>query len=158
MSSDYDSSVELGRRLSSAVVMFHEAVAKTIGLSATEWKCLDILIRNGPSTAKVLSDQSGLSTGAITGIIDRLEREKLATREDNPADRRSVIIHPVPREDLSHKLSPIFASLNVSMQGLMLGFNESERACIQNYLTSSISILEEETRKLTSQKNRSNSL
>ncbi|MGH2460296.1 MAG: MarR family winged helix-turn-helix transcriptional regulator, partial [Chloroflexota bacterium] len=75
----------LGRELSTAVVLFHEAIAERLGMSATEWKCLDVLGRAGPITARELAEQTGLTTGAITGLVDRLERAGYVRRVPNPA-------------------------------------------------------------------------
>jgi hypothetical protein len=71
----------LGRELSAAVVLFHEAVAAQLGMSATEWRCLSLLSQQGPATAGRLAQLSGFTTGAITGIVDRLERAGYARRE-----------------------------------------------------------------------------
>src|SRR5690349_23076125 len=85
--------VVLGRELSARTVLFHDAVASRIGLSATESKCLDIALRaNGPLTAGKLAEQTGLTTGAITGVLDRLERAGFIRREKDEADRRQVLI------------------------------------------------------------------
>src|SRR4051794_40723373 len=95
-----DPAVVLGREFSAAIVLFHEAVGRQLGLSATERKILDILDRLGPVTAGRLAEHSGLTTGAITGIVDRLVRAGFVVREPNPDDRRSVIVRPLPSAEL----------------------------------------------------------
>src|SRR5579871_3290956 len=84
----------LGSELSAAVIAFHEAIAARLGIGATEWKCLAVLGIGHAETATAgqLASATGLTTGAITGIIDRLERLGYVRREPNPEDRRSVII------------------------------------------------------------------
>src|SRR5690349_1487298 len=85
--------VVLGRELSARTVLFHDAVASRVGLSATESKCLDIAVRsNEPLTAGKLADATGLTTGAITGVLDRLERAGFIRREKDENDRRQVLI------------------------------------------------------------------
>ena len=86
----------LGNALSTAVVLYHEAIADRLGLSATEWKCLGLLRKSGPITAGRLAELTGLTTGAITGIVDRLERAGRARRASDPHDRRRVIIEVIP--------------------------------------------------------------
>jgi DNA-binding MarR family transcriptional regulator len=137
-----------GRELSAAVLTFHEAVARKLGISGTEWKCLDLLARNGAITAKHLAEMSGLTTGAITGIVDRLEETGYVRREDNPHDRRSVIIKPLPRKDLVEALSPIFQSLGLAMSKLSEGYSKKELTVIGDFQRKTVQILREQTAKL----------
>src|SRR5690349_15820511 len=77
-----------GRRLSTATIMFHQAVADRLGLNLTDHKCVDLLLLNGPLTAGELASLTALTTGAITAALDRLERGGFVKREDDPEDRR----------------------------------------------------------------------
>src|SRR5216684_4723718 len=86
----------LGKRLSTATIMFHAAVADRMGVSVTDAKCRSILLQLGPMTAGALARHLGLTTGAVTGVIDRLERARLVRRVADPKDRRRVIVEPVP--------------------------------------------------------------
>src|SRR5262249_31217925 len=97
----------LGRALSTAVILFHEAVASRLGLGAAEWRCLDLLDREGPATAGRLAELSGFTTGAITGIVDRLEKAGYVRREPTPRDRRSVIVRPLENRALREVVTPI---------------------------------------------------
>src|SRR4030095_2359881 len=63
----------LHRDLATAVVTFHEAVAGRLGMSAAEQRVLGVLGRMDPATPGQLAEATGLTTGAITGIVDRLE-------------------------------------------------------------------------------------
>jgi DNA-binding MarR family transcriptional regulator len=80
----------LGREFSTAIVMFHEAVGRLMGLSAVERKCIDVLRRLGPVTAGTIGEHTGLTTGAVTGLMDRLEKAGYVRRERDKADRRVV--------------------------------------------------------------------
>src|SRR5271163_4676465 len=67
---------ELGRIMSTQTVFLHQAIAQGFGLNATDTKCLDLVLR-GPAeaiTAGWLSERTGLTTGAVTHILDRLEK------------------------------------------------------------------------------------
>lgn len=141
----------LGRDLSTAVVLFHEAIAAQLGMSATEWKCLSLLDRHGPVTASHLARSSGFTTGAITGIVDRLERAGYAHREPHPKDRRSVVIRCLGLGDLNAKIIPIFTSLGRATDSLAARYNSTELAAIQTYMEGMIQILRAETAKLTSE-------
>ncbi len=142
----------LGRELSTAVILFHEAVASRLRMSAAEWKCLGLLSQHGPATAGRLAERSGFTTGAITGIVDRLERAGYVRREPNPRDRRSVIIQPLRNDDLRDAVTPIFASLGRAMADLSRRYNADELAVIQDYFERSIQTLRDETAKLTGAK------
>ena len=72
----------------------HEAVGRKAGLSGTDHKYLGFLMQNGQMTAGELSNLTGLTTGAITGLIDRFEKKRLVKRQFAEDDRRKVIIEP----------------------------------------------------------------
>src|SRR5579863_9203972 len=80
------------RQLTTVTILFHQAVADHLGMLVTDHKCADILLRAGPITAGELAERTGLTTGAITGVIDRLEKAGFARRAKDPNDRRRVII------------------------------------------------------------------
>jgi len=145
-----------GREFGESIVSFHEAVARNLGMTAAEWKCLDLLNRQGPLTAKRLADRSGLTTGAITGIVDRLEKLGYVRRGDNPGDRRSVIIIPIKRPDLTQRVTPIYHSLSQAMDELFRGYNEKESSAVRDFLTKSVLIIRDQTAKLLIQTKRPN--
>ncbi len=140
----------VGRELSTAVVLFHEAVGRRLGLSATERKLLDVLARLGPSTAGQLAAHTGLTSGAITGIVDRLVRAGYARREPNPADRRSVIVSRVPSTRLDRIRPEVFEPLGQAIAELSARYSGAELATISSYLTGLTKILHEQTERLAS--------
>jgi DNA-binding MarR family transcriptional regulator len=73
---------------------FHDAVAAYLGINRTDLRCLDILDLAGRQTAGELASQMGMSTGAVTAMIDRLERAGYVRRLRDPADRRRVLVEP----------------------------------------------------------------
>src|SRR5215469_10181181 len=89
---------DLGRRMSTQTVFLHQAIAQTVGLNATDTKCIDLILQAGdaPVTAGWLSQQSGLTTGAITHILDRLEKQNYIRRERDTEDRRRVFVRIQP--------------------------------------------------------------
>jgi DNA-binding MarR family transcriptional regulator len=68
------------------------------GLNATDTKCVDLILRapSGALTAGQLSSMTGLTTGAVTHIVDRLEKRGFVERQRDPADRRKVFLRVVP--------------------------------------------------------------
>src|SRR5688572_17181329 len=86
---------ELGRELSARTILFHQALADKLGLNLTDHRCLDLAQRANsvaPLTAGQLAELTGLSTGAITGVLDRLEKAGFIRREKDPNDRRQLFV------------------------------------------------------------------
>ena len=81
------------RRMGSMATLHNHAVADRLGLHATDQECLDLLDWTGPLAAGEIGMHLGLSSGAVTGLIDRLEAGGWVRRERDPRDRRSVIVH-----------------------------------------------------------------
>jgi DNA-binding MarR family transcriptional regulator len=140
---------QMGRRMSTAVVMFHQAVAEQFGMNATDFKCGDILSRTGPITAGELARLTGLETGTLTTVIDRLERNGFARRRRDPLDRRKVIVEPLPGR--GQEVGAVFDSITAAMSALVAGYSEPELARILEFVNGMIDVVEEETRKLRAQ-------
>jgi len=75
---------------------FDGLAAELLGVSETDLRCLNIVENAGGLSAGDLAAQSGLTAGAITGVIDRLESAGFARRISDPADRRRVIVEVTP--------------------------------------------------------------
>mgnify|MGYP001409541076 CR=1 FL=1 len=78
------------------VVLHNQAVAQRLGLGVSDSQFISLLNLNGPLTPGRLAELTGLTTGTVTGVIDRLERAGFVRRERDPADRRKVHVTPVP--------------------------------------------------------------
>jgi DNA-binding MarR family transcriptional regulator len=152
MAMDSESSNRLHRELATAVIAFHEAVARRLGMTAAERKCAGFIAQLGEATPKQLAELTGLTTGAITGIVDRLERAGYADRTPNPRDRRSVIIRPRNTERLSQETLPIFAALTAAMDRQHARYSESESALILRHLQDTIAILRKQTAQIETKK------
>lgn len=90
---------QAGRSLGKASAMLNAACAEHLGLHPTEWECVGLLMGSRPEalTAGQLAEHSGLTTGAVTGLLDRLEAKGWVRRERDPHDRRRVIVRLLPR-------------------------------------------------------------
>lgn len=137
---------ELGRELSARTVMFHSAVAEKMGLSVTEHKALDLLSRSGPVSAGRLAELTGLTSGAITGMIDRLEKAGFVERAADPNDRRKVIVRSVDAK--YDDVAWIFDSLGQAMNELLTGYSDEELAVIHDFIVRIPQLMDEQTRKL----------
>jgi hypothetical protein len=143
---------ELHRDLATAMITFHEAVARRLGVTAADQRVLGVLGRMGVATPSRLAESTGLTTGAITGIVDRLERAGFAKRAPNPADRRSVLVHACNAEALGQVMRPIFDVLSTEMAALRARYTQAELAAIYAYLGETTEILRAQTRRVASAK------
>ncbi|MCW3126109.1 MAG: regulatory protein MarR [Bacteroidetes bacterium] len=135
---------DLGRKFSDATVLMHDAVARRIGLASADHKYLGILMQNGSMTAGELSRRTGLTTGAVTGLTDRLEKKKLVKREADKKDRRKIMI--VPNHENAAKLfGNVLAGLQNKMVNLMAKLPQQEKEIIERYMLSIIDIMNEVT-------------
>jgi DNA-binding MarR family transcriptional regulator len=121
-----------GRKLSTAAVMYHAALAEKQGLGATETKALDLVDRFGPLTAGELGERAGLAPASVTGLVDRLERKGMARRIKDPSDGRRVLIE-LERARLM-ELAPLFDDLVREMQELAGEFSVEQLRVIVRFL------------------------
>lgn len=105
-------------RMTGLSVLFSQTVAEQIGLNPTDLESLEILLREGPVPAGRLAERTGLTSGAVTGVIDRLERAGFVHRQPDPADRRRVIVQ-VDRETVDRELMPLYAGMQQATTNLV---------------------------------------
>jgi DNA-binding MarR family transcriptional regulator len=79
--------------------LFDSAVIELAGVNRTDWRCLDIIGTRGPMSAGQLADAVRLTTGAVTGVLDRLEAASLVRRIRDTRDRRRVIVEVTDEVD-----------------------------------------------------------
>jgi len=140
---------EATRQQSTWTVMFHNAVAEKVGLNITDHKSLDILLHQGPLTAGQLAEITALTTGAVTGVIDRLEKAGYVRREQDPTDRRRVIVAPVlDRPDDEMRL--LFSHFLERYNPLLDSYKDEELRLILRFVEESISFMRDEINWLRS--------
>ena len=142
--------VEKFKEMSTETIMFHQAVADVLGLHITDHKCLDLIHRFGAMPAGRLGELTGLTTGAVTGIIDRLEKAGYARRTNDPKDRRRTIVEPTRNRKLERKIEMIFMPLHERMHKLLSSYSESELAFLLDAMTQFIEQTHKESKKLRS--------
>jgi DNA-binding MarR family transcriptional regulator len=138
-----------GRQLSTATVKFHQAIADRLRLNVTDHKCMDLLLMKGPLTAGELAGMTGLTTGAITAVIDRLEQAGFARRDDDPRDRRRVIVQAVPRR--CRDIAQLFEPFAATFGELSARYNDEELVVILDFMTRSCEGLHQSTMELREQ-------
>ena len=122
----------MAREMSGLTVLFHSRIAEQMGVSSTDYKCLDIAMRvDGPLTAGQIAKMSGLSTGAVTGVIDRLEKRGFVRRVRDPHDRRKVLVEVTKVDE--NKYDHLFAHLADGLTDVLTQFNPEERAIVERF-------------------------
>ncbi|MCD2424065.1 MarR family transcriptional regulator [Niabella pedocola] len=138
---------DLGREISDVTIRMHEAIARSAGLTGVDHKYLSLILRQGPLTAGALSNLTGLTTGAVTAMIDRLEQQKLVSRELDKTDRRKVLI--VANKTKAGKLFELSNHrLKAEVEKLISTYNKKEVQLIAGYLRASIDIMQTFTNEL----------
>ena len=122
------------RHMSVHFVMFSQVVAERVGIHPTDNECLDFLLLNGPSTAGQLAALTGLTTGAVTAVIDRLEQAGFVRREHDQKDRRRVIVVPNV-EKIQAEIMPYTTPMGEALEGLTTEFSEAELDVILKFVT-----------------------
>jgi DNA-binding MarR family transcriptional regulator len=112
------------RRSSAQGVIFGQTVANVTGISGSDLECLDFLNLEGRVTAGRLAELTGLTTGAITGVVDRLEKAGLVRRERDESDRRKVFIAIVP-ENVA-KIGKFYEHMQRAMQKAFETYTDAE--------------------------------
>ena len=125
---------DLGRKISTQTVFLHQAIAQSVGLNATDTKCVDLISSHsdGAVTAGRLSDLTGLTTGAITHILDRLEKRGIVERVRDTADRRRVFVR-VRGESLK-PLLPKYEALGKAFLALSEQYSDGDLLLICGYM------------------------
>lgn len=126
----------LSRRQSTATVLFHHAIAERLGLGPTDHKCLDLLYERGPMNGSELAAITGLTSGAVTGVVTRLERAGHLRREPDPHDGRKQILRPAPEG--AREVAALFDRFRADAADLVEGFDIHQLSAIAEFLARSI--------------------
>ena len=134
------------RRSSAQGVLYGQTVANVAGIANSDLKCMDILYLEGRVTAGRLAEVTGLTTGAITGVIDRLEKAGLVRRERDEADRRKVFIAVVP--EAAMKIGQFYVPMQQAMHKLCNTYSEAELQLLLRFASESYKSVLEATEAL----------
>jgi DNA-binding MarR family transcriptional regulator len=107
-------------------ILFHQAVADRLGLHVSDLRCLNILLETGPVPAGDIVARTGLTTGAVTRMADRLEQAGYVRREPDPADRRRVILSPVAEQ--MARIAPMYTGMAQAWAAAMAGYDDQQLA------------------------------
>lgn len=137
-----------GRELSTAAVMFHTKLSELRGLTATEGKAIDILMRFGPLTAGEFGEHSGLAPASVTGLMQRLEAKGVARRVRHGEDKRKVLIELVG--DQAAAAAPYFEDFMAGLAALLEGYSDEQLRTIADFSSKAAAVQQEAAGKLGS--------
>lgn len=135
---------QMGREIGARTILFHQAIANLAGVSITDLKCLDYVDRGGDVTAGDLARLTGLTTGAITAAIDRLEKAGLARRERSAEDRRKVLIRLCQSPRLA-QIAPFYEALGREAAQMVAHYSTRELETIRDFCTRCIEMMRRQT-------------
>ena len=120
------------RDLSVELSLLNQRISGHLDLRGTDLQCLDLIDRHGPLSPSMLARLAGLHPATMTGVIDRLERGGWILRERDPADRRGVVLQPVPgrRADILRLAS----GMNAELAKICAGYSSDDLELIARFL------------------------
>ena len=137
--------------MSTETILFHQALADELGFYITDHRCMHFLHSYGAMPAGRLAELTGLTTAAVTGIIDRLEEAGYVRRASDPRDRRRTIVEPIRNKKLERKIERIFTPFHEKMRKLFSSYSDSELTFLLDVVTKSIELTREQSKKLRHQ-------
>lgn len=125
------------RQFIAEVVLFNHAIAAKVGLGASDSQFMTLLQTYGPLTPRQLTEHTGLTSGTVTGVIDRLEAHGFVTRQPDPADRRKVVVTPL-LETIHKRLAPLYADQGNRLAGVLASRSVEQLETISAFLSDSV--------------------
>ncbi|MBN1453682.1 MAG: MarR family transcriptional regulator [Anaerolineales bacterium] len=128
------------------LTQFRNAMSEWAGLNATDMECLRLLFLKGISTPSELARHTGLTSGATTAMLDRLEKAGLIERRPNPNDRRGTLI--APERSSAEKVASWFESARKAQDELISSYSESELEIIADVFERFTKLWDDERKKI----------
>ena len=119
------------RDASAKGVLYSQTVAEQLGVNSTDLECLDFIALRGPLTAGELAEAAGLTTGAITGVVDRLEEAGFARRKRDSNDRRKVLVALQPA--VERRIMPLFRPMERAAASALSVYGDRELALLLDF-------------------------
>lgn len=136
----------LGETSSGETALFHQAAAAKYGLGITDMKALGALMQEGPMTAGQIAKRLSLTSGAVTSLIDRLERRNFVQRAPDPNDRRKVVV--IPNLETLASGENVYLSMGEAFNRLYETYTTEQLEFLVRYLKASIELNKQEIAKL----------
>lgn len=116
------------------LVLFNHEVAEQLGVGASAGQFMTSLEQHGPLTPGELAQLSGLNSGTVTGVVDRLERAGYARRDRHPTDRRKVVV-TLDQERIDSEIGPLYASQSRRLDAVLDHYDADQLEIIADFLT-----------------------
>jgi len=130
--------------------LFDSVVVELACLNRTDWRCLDILGTRGPMTAGELAKAVRLTTGAVTGVLDRLEAAHLVRRIRDTKDRRRVIVEVT--DELDRLGAPVYGPLIADAATAHAVFDADQLELITRFIRIERELLAKHTERVAGMK------
>lgn len=137
---------KISQQYAYASLQMHETISRNAGFAGTDHKYLGFFLQKGSLTAGELANLTGLTTGAVTGLIDRYEKKKLVKRQFDKNDRRKVIIVPDTKKIMA-LFEPYYKEFQKKTENLIGTFSKKEIEIIEAYLVKAIALMRETRNK-----------
>ena len=134
------------RKLGIHAAFFMQAVADRVGLASTDVECLEILVEEGRLSTGELATATGLTSGAATRMVDRLENAGFVRRVADPVDRRRVLVEPIPERVAAVQVR--FDALSRAIADAVAEQDSAALGSVQAYLETALRVAREETARL----------
>ena len=144
-----DALADAADRLSTQNARFNALVAQRAGIGESDLFCLRLLLSRGAATAGELTAATGLTSGATTGTMNRLEARGLARREPAPGDRRKTIVRPCSLA--VREIAPIFETMHDVLVKALAGVSDSDVKIAHKVIETVAAGLLEETGRLAAE-------
>lgn len=117
----------------------HETIARKAGFRGTDHKYLGFFLQRGKMTAGEFAELTGLTTGTVTGLIDKFEKMGIVKRTYDSADRRKVYVEP-DTEKIKSILFPYYNDFQSETEELISSFSSDEIKIIQSYFIKALAL------------------
>lgn len=121
------------RKVIASVILFNDTVAQRTGMSMSESQFVHLLELHGAMTPSELADRSGLTSGTVTGVLDRLETLDFVHRERHPQDRRKVVV-VLHADKVAAQLTPLYTEQAATLNRVVGSFSPAEQETIARFL------------------------
>lgn len=137
---------DAGRASGASAVMLHMAMSEKLGLGPGDSKAYDLVLRRGPLTAGELGSATGLTSGSVTALIDRLEAGGYVYRKRDEYDRRKVYVHANPTQMAA--FAPLMSEFLAELDVLHARYDNDALQLLTDYIHKVASLADEAIARL----------
>jgi len=125
-----------------SIQLFRNTIVEKLGVNIADWECLGLLLQKGVSTPTELSKHTGLTSGATTAMLDRLEKSGVIERRRNPEDRRGTLI--VIIKEKAAELGGLLSSARSAQDQFLSNYTEKELEFLADFVSKLGKVIDQE--------------